>query len=145
MTVEYSFDPGKFDFDAIHLWLSHSYWSQGISRARVEKGFRASTVIVGAFADGAQVGAARAVSDTTRFGYIADVFVREDYRGKGIAREMVRQIMKHPLVADVDSWYLLTMDAHPVYAGLGYKIFPHPDHLMICRKDGKTDPCQPLT
>jgi len=141
MTIEYDFDLAKFDFTSVHRWLASTYWSPGISRERVEKGFRASTVCAGAFAEGVQVGVARSVSDTTRFGYISDVFVREDFRGRGIAREMVRQIMAHPLFSDVDSWYLLTVSAHPVYAGLGFQVFPHPERLMIYRRDGDTDSC----
>ena len=66
ITFDFDFDFGKLDFELIHRWLSHTYWSPGISRARVEKGFAHSTLCVGAYCDGQLVGVARVVSDTTR-------------------------------------------------------------------------------
>ncbi|HWB58735.1 MAG TPA: GNAT family N-acetyltransferase [Chthoniobacteraceae bacterium] len=130
----YSFELSEFDFDAIRRWLSGTYWSPGISRERVEKGFRASALCIGAFEDGRQVGVARCVSDTTRFAYIADVFVDEACRGRGIAKEMVKRLIEHPLVADTDKFYLHTVDAHRVYEGLGFKLFSHPERVMVREK-----------
>ena len=122
------------DFARIHAWLAASYWSKDIGRERVEKGFRASAVCVGAFIGDAQIGVARCVSDTTRFAYIMDVFVPEDHRGKGVARAMIRELMAHPLVCDVDSWYLITRDAQPLYSQLGFEVFQHPQRFMCRRK-----------
>ncbi len=134
MEITFTHDVNTFDFEAIHTWLASTYWSPGIAREKVEKGFKASTVCVGAFEGATQVGAGRCMSDTTRFGYIADIYVHESQRGKGIARLMVKHLMEHPLVRDVDSWYLLTRDAQAVYAGLGFEVFPRPDNFMIKRK-----------
>lgn len=85
MTLTYDFDLAHFDFATIHTWMALTYWSAGISRERVEQGFRASALCVGAFHEGKQVGTARCVSDTTRFAYVADVYVEEAYRRQGIA------------------------------------------------------------
>ncbi|HSH96087.1 MAG TPA: GNAT family N-acetyltransferase [Roseimicrobium sp.] len=134
---DYLIDLERFDFDRIHSWLTHSYWSPGITRQRVEQGFQGSTVCVGAFLNGRQIGVARCISDTTRFAYVADVFVQEDQRRKGVARELVRQLMEHPRLTDVESWYLLTRDAHSVYAGLGFTPHPRPQDLMRLVKPGK--------
>ena len=136
MSRTYSFVLSDFDFEAIQRWLTATYWSPGISRERVEKGFRASTLCIGAFDQGRQIAVARCVSDTTRFAYIADVYVDEAFRGQGIAREMVARLMAHPLTADTDKWYLHTVDAHQVYAGLGFKLFPHPERVMVREKQG---------
>jgi GNAT superfamily N-acetyltransferase len=135
MSRNYAFDLSAFDFGAIQGWLAATYWSPGISRERVEKGFRASTLCIGAFEQGRQIAVARCVSDTTRFAYIADVYVTEAFRKKGIAKEMVRRLMEHPLVADTEKWYLHTVDAHPVYEGLGFKLFPHPERVMVWERE----------
>ena len=133
MNPTYSFDLSQFDFESIHAWLSGTYWSPGISRKKVEQGFCASTLCIGAFHEKKQVGVARCISDTTRFGYIADVYVEDGSRKQGIARQMVKLLMEHQLVQEVESWYLLTNDAHGVYAALGYKPSEHPERLMVCR------------
>lgn len=131
MNIIYTHELEQFDFKAIHDWLTHTYWSPGITRERVEQGFRNSTVCVAAVGDGQAAGCARCTSDTTRFGYIADVFVPTDFRGKGIAREMVRRIIAHPKVHAVETWYLHTVDAHTVYQGLGFKLYPYPERVMF--------------
>lgn len=132
--IRYSFDLGEFDFPRIHRWLASTYWSPDIPAARVEKGFRASSLAIGAFVNGTQVGVARALTDTTRFGYIADVFVDPECRGRGIARTMARQLIEHPLMADIDACYLITRDAHPVYAGLGFEIADVQGRMMVRRR-----------
>jgi len=137
MTISYSFDLAAFDFVAVHGWLASTYWSPGISFERVEKGFRNSTLCVGAFCDGKQVGMARVVSDTTRFAYIADVFVDQAYRKRGIAREMVRQLMNHCAMRDIDKWCLQTQTAHGVYAPLGFEVTRQPERFMICYDKNK--------
>ena len=137
--ISYSFDREEFDFGQVHQWLSHSYWSPGIGRERVEKGFVNSTLCVGAFRDGKQVGVARVVSDTTRFAYIADVYVDEAFRKLGIGREMVRQLMGHPLLRDTTMWCLLTLDAHGVYESLGFQKTTQPDRFMIWRAASITE------
>jgi GNAT superfamily N-acetyltransferase len=132
--ISYHFGLEQFDFAAIHDWLTHSYWSPGISREKVEKGFANSTVCVGAFAGDAQIGVARVISDTTRFAYVCDVFVQESFRGQGVARAMVTQLIEYPVLREVNSWYLLTKDAQPVYAGLGFIEFPDPERFMVWRR-----------
>jgi len=134
MNESYSFDIEAFDFDAIHEWLSQTYWSPGISKERIQQGFRNSTVVIGAFSDGKQVGVARCLSDTTRFAYIADVYVHPSFRGRGIARKMVSELLCHPKVADADKCYLFTKDAHEVYKKIGFGPFPTPNTIMTRKK-----------
>jgi GNAT superfamily N-acetyltransferase len=133
-TIHYSDQPADLDFAAIHGWLTTTYWSPGISRALVEQGFANSRLVMGAFAGGRQVGVARALTDTTRFGYVLDVFVDEAFRGQGIARAMVQRLVDHPAAAAVRTWTLLTRDAQPVYRGIGFATFEHPDRFMVLRK-----------
>lgn len=132
--MRFSHSLDEMDFATIHGWLTATYWSPGISRARIERGFRGSTVVVGCFDGVRQVGVARCTSDTTRFAYVADVFVDEGYRGQGIARALVGQLLAHPDVADVDCVYLQTQDAHGVYRALGFELHAHPERVMVRRR-----------
>ena len=138
--IRYSWSLNELDFPLIQSWLSGAYWSTGISLGRVVRGFKASSVVIGAFVDAEQVGVARALTDTTRFAYIADVFVDERYRGNGIGREMTRLLIEHDLLSDVDCCYLLTDTAHLVYEPLGFKV-PEAQGKLMCRR--RTKPAEP--
>ncbi len=125
-------DVARTDFETVHSWLTTVYWSMGISRERVERGAANSALVIGAFDNqtGAQAGYMRVVSDTTRFAYISDVFVHEDHRGKGLAREMVRMATNHPDLTEVTRWILATRDAHEVYKSVGFDALEHPSRWM---------------
>jgi GNAT superfamily N-acetyltransferase len=122
----------RINFGAVHAWLTTTYWSPGISREKVERGTHNSTMVVGAYvqSSGKQAGFLRIISDTTRFGYICDVFVDPEHRGKGIASAMVRFAINHPDLADVTRWILATRDAHEVYRSVGFEPLPEPSRWM---------------
>lgn len=121
----------RIDFDRVTAWLASTYWSPGISRERVEQGARHSTLVVGAYFNTQQVGFARVLSDTTRFAYLADVYIDEPHRGKGLAKALVNFALTHPLLATVDKWCLRTRDAHGVYQSLGFQKIEDPEWWMI--------------
>ena len=72
----------RIDFITVHAWLAGTYWTPGITRKRVEEGAGNSSLVVGAYEGGdwRQAGFLRVVSDRTRFAYIADVFVGDEFR-----------------------------------------------------------------
>ena len=120
----------RFDFDRCHAWLTGAYWSLGITRAEVERGFRLSTLVVGAYCGSRQDGCLRVVSDLTRFAYVMDVFVDPARRGAGLGRALVRFALEHPSFELVQGWMLATHDAHDVYRPLGFGELPHPERWM---------------
>jgi GNAT superfamily N-acetyltransferase len=123
-------DLARFDFERCHRWLSGSYWSPGITRREVERGFRKSSLVAGAYRDGAQVGCLRLVSDFTRFAYLMDVFVESESRGRGLAVALVRFVTSHPELSLVYKWTLATADAHGVYRHAGFHELPAPERWM---------------
>ncbi|MDP1027854.1 GNAT family N-acetyltransferase [Sphingomonas sp. KR1UV-12] len=129
MTATISDDRALLDFDRIHRWLTTSYWSPGIDRATVERA-AANSRCVGAYAPGGQVGFARLITDGATFGWLADVVVDEDARGQGIGRSMVRHLIEAPDLAGIRRIMLNTLDAHGVYAALGFAAPIRPDFLM---------------
>jgi len=120
----------RFDFERCHAWLTGAYWSPGITRAEVERGFTHSTLVVGAYSGPRQDGCLRLVSDLTRFAYVMDVFVDPAQRGRGLGRALVRFALDHPSLALVQGWILATNDAHDVYRPLGFDELPHPERWM---------------
>src|SRR4051794_5380931 len=99
---------GRVDFGVVHGGLTTTYWTPGIARERVEEGARNSSLVVGAYQknDGAQAGFLRVVSDRTRFAYVADVFVAEPFRKRGLAKAMMRFALQHPSFQAIDKWML---------------------------------------
>ena len=96
---------------------------------RVRRAADNSALVLGAYVDGVQAGYLRVVSDKTRFAYLCDVWVEEVHRGKGIARRMVQAALEHPDFVTVN-WLLATLDAHGVYAKLGFTPLPDPARFM---------------
>lgn len=119
----------KFDIDYIHSVLSKMYWSQNVPKETVQRSIDGSFCF--AVYDGEkQIGFARVVTDFTTFGYLADVFIDETYRGKGLGKWLVQTIMEHPDLQGFRRWLLATRDAHSLYAGFGFTALTNPDRFM---------------
>ena len=77
-------DPNRIDIDAVHAYLTQSYWARGIPRETVAKSIRGS-ICFGLFDGDVQIGLARVITDRATFAYLCDVYVLEEYRGLGLA------------------------------------------------------------
>jgi GNAT superfamily N-acetyltransferase len=126
---EISTDPARLDVDAIHAFLTQSYWSPGIPRATVARAI-ASSLCFGVFCRGQQVGFARMVTDKTTFAYLCDVYVLEAHRGRGVSKQLMDYIMKHPDLQGLRRMMLATRDAHGLYAQFGFTPLSAPDRIM---------------
>jgi GNAT superfamily N-acetyltransferase len=129
MDYEISTDKGRLDRAAIHAFLAASYWSPGIPEAVVARAIEHS-LCFGVFHDGAQVGFARVVTDRATFGYLADVYLLEAHRGRGLARRLVGEILAHPDLQGLRRLLLATRDAHGLYAKFGFRPLAAPDRMM---------------
>ncbi|MFM9958023.1 MAG: GNAT family N-acetyltransferase [Phycisphaerales bacterium] len=132
-------DRSKLDFAVIHRFLSGCYWSKGIPRELVEKA-AANSIPFGVYEFSgnsiAQVGFARVVTDRATFAYLADVFVLESHRGRGLSMLLMRCIQSHPDLQGLRRWLLMTRDAHGLYAKCGFAPLASPGFAMeISRRD----------
>jgi GNAT superfamily N-acetyltransferase len=114
-------DAARLDRDAVHDYLGgESYWAKGRTRARQDELIDASARVVGLYHGGEQVGFARAVDcDAAGFMYLADVYVLESHRGRGLGVELVRELVDDESFAG-RRWILHTRDMHALYAKLGF-------------------------
>ncbi len=122
------FGPG--DYAAVHAMLVEAYWCRGTLRERIEKSAQGSSLVMHAFWGDNQVGFARVVSDQTTFGWICDVIVHEEHRGRGLGRAMVRYALAHPEHQGFRRWVLATLDAHLVYEKCGFIPIDRPENWM---------------
>jgi len=126
---EITTDPSRIDVESAHAFLSKTYWSPGIPLAVVRKAIE-NSLCVAAFIAGKQVAFARAVTDRATFAYLADVYVLEEHRGRGLSRAMIEALLKHPDLQGLRRLLLATRDAHGLYGKFGFKTLAKPDHIM---------------
>jgi GNAT superfamily N-acetyltransferase len=117
---EISYDPVRLDIDVIYSFLNEaSYWSKGIPRDVVERSI-AHSLCFGVYQGAAQIGFARVISDYATFALLADVFVLEGHRGKGISKWLMQVVIAHPDLQGLRRLLLLTSDAHELYRQFGF-------------------------
>jgi GNAT superfamily N-acetyltransferase len=113
-------DPERIDVDAVHAYVTGSYWAKGRSREKMEAAIAGSARVIGVYHGSDQVGFARVISDATTYAYLADVYVLEDHRGKGLGVELVREAVESKPWSGF-SWHLRTKDAHELYKKFGFR------------------------
>ncbi|MGZ3861737.1 MAG: GNAT family N-acetyltransferase [Bacteroidia bacterium] len=131
MTGDYTFstDKRKLDIQVIHQFLSTSYWAQEIPFEIVKRSIE-NSFCFGVYFRDKQVGFARVVTDFATFGYLADVFVLEEHRGKGLSKKLMEFIMSQPELKGLRRFMLATRDAHKLYEQYGFKQLAKPERIM---------------
>jgi GNAT superfamily N-acetyltransferase len=132
-TFTISCDPAKLDQALITQFLSTSYWAAGIPSHTVSKSL-ANSLCFGVFERDAeptkQVGFARVISDYATVAYLGDVFILEQYRGRGLSKWLMQCIGSHPELQGLRRWLLATRDAHALYSKFGFTALQSPERFM---------------
>lgn len=114
----------------VHQWLSEeSYWAKMIPLGTV-LGAMEHSYCIGVLKNGRQVGFARLVTDYHTFGYLADVFVRKEYRGIGLSKKMMEILTSLDWVKELRRVMLATIGGHGLYSMYGFTLARHPERLM---------------
>ncbi|MEP6619037.1 MAG: GNAT family N-acetyltransferase [bacterium] len=137
--IRVSSDPAEVDVDAVHAFLTTSYWAEGISRELVARAITGS-VPFSLFDDGRQIGFARVITDGATYGYLADVYVLESHRGRGLGKQLMASVMSHPDLQGLRRLGLVTRDAHALYQGFGFVGLARPDRHMEITRPGMYGP-----
>lgn len=124
-----STDPARLDLEAVHGWLSGTYWATSVPYEVVARSVQGSMAF-GVYRGAAQVGFARVITDRATFAYLADVFIAEAERGNKTGEWLVETIMAHPELQGLRRWMLATRDAHGLYAKFGFVPVKSPERLM---------------
>jgi GNAT superfamily N-acetyltransferase len=123
-------DPARIDVEAVHAYLSRSYWAQGIPRDIVARAV-ANSLCLGIYdSEGKQVGLVRVISDYTTFAYLCDVYVLEPHRRRGLSKAAMDLLMTHPSLQRLRRMQLVTQDAHGLYARYGFNVVAQPERHM---------------
>ena len=122
-------DKEKLDIDLIHSFLNRTYWAEGISKEIIRRSIEGS-LCFGVFENDMQVGFARMITDKATFAYLADVFIIEEYRGRGLSKWLMEVIMSHPNLQGLRRMILATKDAHGLYRQFGFTPLINVDRWM---------------
>ena len=120
----------QLDLAIIHNFISNqSYWGRGRRADTVQRALDHS-LNFGVFENKQQIGFARVVTDFATFAWVADVFIIEEHRGKGLAKWLMESILSHPELQGFRRWVLATRDAHELYRRFGFKELKRPERWM---------------
>ena len=123
-------DPARLDVGAIHVYLTRSYWAEGIPREVVARSLENSLCLGIYTAAGEQVGLIRVVTDSATFAYLCDVYVLESHRGRGLSKAAMALLSTYPRLQGLRRSQLVTQDAHGLYAQFGFSVVVRPERHM---------------
>ena len=118
--LTYSSNAATFDIEMIHDYLcNQAYWSKGRSMDIVKQSIDNSFCLA-VFENEKQIGFARVITDYVVFGWIMDVFVLDEFKGKGAGLDLMKNLLAHQALKNVQRWGLATVDAVDFYKKLGF-------------------------
>lgn len=117
------------DLEVVHGFLRRSYWAAGVPENVVRRSIE-NSLCFGVYRGEEQAGFARVVTDRATFAYLADVFVLEEHRGRGIGKWLVEVILSHPDLQGLRRWMLATRDAHDLYRRYAFAELARPGIFM---------------
>ena len=120
--LELDDDRARIDCTEVHRYLcDQSYWAAGRPRETQDRLIDEAARVVGLYDGDRQVGFCRAVTDGVSFVYLADVYVLEEYRGRGLGEALVREMIEGGDLGGL-KWLLHTRDMHSLYRKLGFDL-----------------------
>jgi GNAT superfamily N-acetyltransferase len=119
----------QINIDYVHGFLSQTYWAENIPLDTVRRSIEGSLCFSVFYGD-QQVGFARVITDGATFAYLADVFIDEGFRGRGLSKWLVDVILSYPQLQGLRRFLLATKDAHGLYRQFGFQSLHTVDSWM---------------
>ena len=123
-------DRSRLQVDVIHAFLrDESYWARERTLEQTKTAIE-NSICFGLYLGERQIGFARVVSDKATFAYVGDVFVIEEFRGRGLSKWLMQVIVEHPELQGLRRWVLATRDAHGLYRQFDFAELRFPERWM---------------
>jgi GNAT superfamily N-acetyltransferase len=123
-------DKSILQLDKIHLYLSQeAYWCKNIPREVLAKAIE-NSLCFGAYVENSQIGFTRVMTDYATFAWICDVYVENEFHGRGIGKKMIAAVMEELSPLRLRRVALTTKDAHHLYEKFGFKLTATPEYWM---------------
>lgn len=114
-----STDKSQLDIPLISNWLTNeSYWATNRSLEIIKQSIE-NSLCFGVYEEQRQIGFARIVTDYATFAWLCDVFILDEYKGKGLGKWLVELITTQPVLKNLRTFILATRDAHGLYQRYG--------------------------
>lgn len=124
-----STDKSKLDISVIQSFLSKSYWAKNRTLKTTKLSIK-NSLCFGLYYKYNMIGFARVITDYATFAYLADVFILEEHRGKGLSKWLMEVILKYGEIQNLRRWFLATRDAHKLYEKFGFTYLKKPENFM---------------
>lgn len=125
-----STERSRLDLGVIHRYISEeSYWGKGRALEVVRRSVE-NSLPFGIYKGDELVGFARVVTDYATFAWLADVFVLEAHRGRGLSKWLMEVILSHTELQGFRRWVLATKDAQGLYRRFGFIDLHRPERWM---------------
>ncbi|GAA2171094.1 MULTISPECIES: GNAT family N-acetyltransferase [Glycomyces] len=116
-----SSDPDRLDREWIHKVIStDTYWAMGRTRERCDLAIDHSLPFGLYDGDGRQLAFARLVTDHAYFGWLSDVYVDREARGRGVSKRLMAHILEETERMGLKRVLLATADAQGLYRQFGF-------------------------
>jgi predicted GNAT family N-acyltransferase len=126
----FSTDRTRLNIAFVHQFIAEqSYWAKGVPLETVKCSIE-NSLCIGVYRNEQQIGFARLVTDYATFAYLADVFIDEAHRGKGLSKRLMEFIHSIQELKYLRRIVLVTRDAHTLYAQYGFKPLATPEKYM---------------
>ncbi|WBU87977.1 GNAT family N-acetyltransferase [Cellulophaga omnivescoria] len=120
----------KLDILSIHKFLANETdWAKDIPINTLKTSIK-NSLNFGLYYKNQQIGFARIISDFSTIAYLGDVFILQEYRGKGLSKWLINEIMQHPNLQGLRRWILLTNTAEWLYKKYGFTEIANPEFYM---------------
>ncbi len=120
----------RLQIDAIHKFLTEeSYWAKERTREQTETAIK-NSLPFGVYQGENLIGFARVVTDYATFAYLGDVYITEEFRGRGLSKWLMETITNHPDLQGLRRWILATRDAHALYEKYEFSALRFPERWM---------------
>lgn len=124
-----STDKNLLSLESVYDFLSRSFHTASRSYTEIEKSIE-NSMCFGMYHRGRQIGFARVVSDLSTVYLLSDVFVAEEYRGKGLGKWLLECITNcHELKNLIG--FLATRNAQGLYRKYGFRTLDNPKIMML--------------
>jgi len=125
-----STDRSRLQLDVIQAFMSEeSYWAKSRTLEQTRTAIE-NSICFGVYEGERQIGFARVVSDQATFAYLGDVFILNEFRGRGLSKWLMETIVSHPDLQGLRRWLLATRDAHGLYSQFGFGSLRFPERWM---------------
>lgn len=124
-----STDKEKLDLEVLNHFLLDAYWSQNRTPAQIRTAIE-NSICFGVYLADKQIGFARVLSDKITLAFLFDVFILEEFRGRGYGKILVEHVVNYREFKNVKKWMLATLDAHKLYEKTGFGTLKEPEKLM---------------